>query len=153
MARALGSFLTVVLSFSCARLSPEAASEREEAPLQEAPLHESSGAAVIATLHTRDSELTITSSGGSVRYSLVDAQGVEKSMTLDELQSYDRNLYEFVKSATATATATARRDPALDARLGPSLRAGRAGAPAGALPASEAGDGERTLQRALTPAR
>ena len=106
---------------------------------------------MIATLHTRDSELTITSAGGSVRYSLVDAQGVEKSMTLDELQSYDRNLYEFVKSATATATA--RRDPALDARLGPNLRAGRAGAPAGALPASEVGDGERTLQRALTPAR
>ena len=151
MVRALGSFLTVVLSFSCARLSPEAASEREEAPLQEAPLQKSSGAAVIATLHTRDSELTITSAGGSVRYSLVDAQGVEKSMTLDELQSYDRNLYEFVKSATATAT-TARRDPALDARLGPSLRAGRAGAPAGALPVSE-GDGERTLQRALTPVR
>ena len=39
------------------------------------PIHDESGAPVLATLHTKDSELTITGHGGEVRYSLLDSQG------------------------------------------------------------------------------
>jgi hypothetical protein len=59
---------------------------------------------VIATLRTRDSELTVSSAGGTVRYSLVDAQGVTRSLTLEQLQAHDPNLYEVVKSAAARAS-------------------------------------------------
>ena len=88
----------------------------EPAPqVETAALHDSAGDPVIATLHTKDSELRITSSGGNVRYSLLDAEGVIKSLTLEQLQSYDPNLYEFVKNATAR-----RGMPVLDARVAPS---------------------------------
>jgi hypothetical protein len=60
---------------------------------------------VIATLRTRDSELTVSSAGGTVRYTLVDAQGITKSLTLEQLQAHDPNLYEVVKSAAARASA------------------------------------------------
>ena len=74
----------------------------EPAPqVETAALHDQNGDAVIATLHTKDSELRVLSSGGRVRYSLLDAAGVSQSLTLDELQSYDKNLYEFVKAAMA----------------------------------------------------
>jgi hypothetical protein len=65
-----------------------------------------SGSAVIATLRTRDSELTILSEGGSLRYALVDALGVTQNLTLDELRAYDANLFEFVQSATARTAAS-----------------------------------------------
>lgn len=88
----------------------------EPAPqVETAALHDSAGDPVIATLHTKDSELRITSSGGNLRYSLLDAEGVSKSLTLEQLQSYDPNLYEFVKHATAR-----RGMPVLDARVVPS---------------------------------
>lgn len=82
----------------------------EPAPqVETAALHDARGDAVIATLHTRDSELRVLSSGGSVRYSLVGADGESQSLTLDELQSYDPDLFEVVQKAIA------RRGPALDA--------------------------------------
>lgn len=95
--------------FACSGMLAEPAPQVETAAL-----HDESGDAVIATLHTKDSELRVLSSGGGVRYSLLDVEGVSKSLTLEELQSYDPNLYEFVKAATA------RRGPPLDARVGPS---------------------------------
>lgn len=82
--------------------------------VETAALRDPAGDPVIATLHTKDSQLRITSSGGSVRYSLLDADGDSKSLTLEELQSYDPSLYEFVKNVTAS-----RGMPALDARVGP----------------------------------
>jgi hypothetical protein len=83
----------------------------EPAPqVETAALHDSAGDPVIATLRTKDSELTITSSGGRVRYSLLDAGGLSKSLTLEELQRHDPNLYEFVKAAIAS-----RGMPTLDA--------------------------------------
>lgn len=87
----------------------------EPAPqVETAALRDPAGDPVIATLHTKDSELRITSSGGNVRYSLLDPSGASKSLTLEELQSYDRNLYEFVKNVTA-----GRGMPTLDARIPP----------------------------------
>lgn len=91
----------------------------EPAPqVETAALHDANGDAVIATLHTKDSELRVLSSGGSVRYSLLDAEGVSKSLTLEQLQSYDKNLYEFVKAAMAHG-AGRTGGPALDARVVP----------------------------------
>jgi hypothetical protein len=103
--------LMSALSIACSGMLAEPAPQVETAAL-----HDSAGDPVIATLHTKDSELRITSSGGNVRYSLLDAEGVSKSLTLEQLQSYDPNLYEFVKNATA------RRGmmPVLDARVPPS---------------------------------
>jgi hypothetical protein len=91
----------------------------EPAPqVETAALHDSAGDAVIATLHTKDSELTITSSGGHVRYSLLDEQGLSKSLTLDELQRHDPNLYEFVKAAMARSSWGGQKGgPVLDARV------------------------------------
>ncbi|HTV23111.1 MAG TPA: hypothetical protein VMG12_30695 [Polyangiaceae bacterium] len=96
----------------------------EPAPqVETAALHDAQGDAVIATLHTKDSELRVLSSGGRVRYSLLDAEGVSKSLTLDELQSYDKNLYEFVKAAMAHGVAgkggAVPPGAALDARVVP----------------------------------
>jgi hypothetical protein len=99
-----------VFSLACSGMLSEPAPQVETAAL-----HDSAGDPVIATLHTKDSELRITSSGGHVRYSLLDAEGVSKSLTLEQLQSYDPNLYEFVKNATAR-----RGMPVLDARVVPS---------------------------------
>jgi hypothetical protein len=88
----------------------------EPAPqVETAALHDPAGDPVIATLHTKNSELRITSSGGHVRYSLLDEEGNSKSLTLEQLQSYDPNLYEFVKNATASSGMF----PVLDARVAP----------------------------------
>ena len=66
------------------------------------PIHDESGAPVLATLHTKDSELTITGHGGEVRYSLLDSQGNRRdNLTLEEVLAYDENLYEVVKFAMA----------------------------------------------------
>src|SRR5688572_2712616 len=100
----------LVFTLACSGMLAEPAPQVETAAL-----HDSAGDPVIATLHTKDSELRITSSGGSLRYSLLDAEGVSKSLTLEQLQSYDPNLYEFVKHATAR-----RGMPVLDARVVPS---------------------------------
>jgi hypothetical protein len=103
------------LLMACSRMLSEPAPQVETAALHDvAALHDAADDTVIATLHTKDSELKITSSGGRVRYSLIGAEGTRKSLTLDELQSYDRNLYEFVKNVTA------QRGPrSLDARVAP----------------------------------
>ena len=71
----------------------------EDAPL---PLRDESGAPVIATLHTRDGELTVTSTESGLRYSLLEADGQTRaSLTLEELRAYNPHLYDIVKSATA----------------------------------------------------
>jgi hypothetical protein len=119
MARALGSVVVAAgLFLSCAGTladPPVSTDDSGADPAQVTPAssskHGLTGSAVIATLRTRESELTILSEGGSLRYSLVDAVGVAKSLTLDELRAYDANLFEFVKSATARSapsTAAAR---------------------------------------------
>jgi len=102
------ALLTWVFSLACSGMLTEPAPQVETAAL-----HDSAGDPVIATLHTKDSQLRITSSGGQVRYSLLDAEGVSESLTLEQLQTYDPNLYEFVKSVTAS-----RGMPVLDARVG-----------------------------------
>jgi hypothetical protein len=118
MARASGSAVVVAgifLFLSCAGMVADPSVLTDDsgaaAPAQGAPeassKHGLTGSAVIATLHTRDSELTILSEGGSLRYSLVDAVGVAKSFTLDELRAYDANLFEFVRSATAGSASSA----------------------------------------------
>jgi len=67
-----------------------------------APVHDEQGAPVVATLRTKDSELTIIGQGGSVRYSLLDAAGERRdNLTLEELLVYDEDLYEVVKFAMA----------------------------------------------------
>ena len=72
---------------------------------------------MVATLHTKDSELIISGHGGSVRYSLVDAAGERhENLTLDELLAYDENLYEVVKFATGQAAGRVG-SPFVDARL------------------------------------
>ena len=90
------------------------------AGLNEAPLADEGDAPVIAILHTRDRELTITGGKGAgpegMRYSLVDADGeLEEDLTLAELAERDRDLYEMVKSAMA------RSAPKLDARITPDV--------------------------------
>jgi hypothetical protein len=117
MARALGSVVAVagIFFLSCAGVVADPSVLTDDsgaaAPAQVTPeassKHGLTGSAVIATLHTRESELTILSEGGGLRYSLVDAVGVAKSFTLDELRAYDANLFEFVKSATAGSASVA----------------------------------------------
>jgi hypothetical protein len=106
-----GSWLAGSL-FACSGMLTEPAPQVETAAL-----HDSAGDAVIATLHTKDSELKVTSSGGSVRYSLLDDQGISKSLTLEELRSYDPNLYEFVKAAMASSSPRSGGGPVFDARI------------------------------------
>jgi hypothetical protein len=96
------------------------------------PKHDPSGAAVIATLRTRDSELTILSEGGSMRYALVDADGETKSLTLDELRAYDSNLFEVVKSATARRGSAGA--PFVDARVDRPASSNAPGAPPAVIP-------------------
>jgi hypothetical protein len=167
MARASGSVVVVagICLFSCAGTAADPSVSTDDsgaaAPAQPRPeassKHGLTGSAVIATLRTRDSELTVLSEGGSLRYSLVDAMGVAKSLTLDELRAYDANLFEFVKSATAGSApsmAAARgsngalhpatgscppgdpcRGPAfIDARVEPPRSPGIPGLPAFAVP-------------------
>jgi hypothetical protein len=86
------------LSLSCAQsTSPERGGEEPQRDDTSVPTQ------VIATLRTRDSQLTVSSSGGIVLYTLVDEQGATKSLTLEQLQAHDPNLYEVVKSAAARA--------------------------------------------------
>jgi hypothetical protein len=136
-ASAAGALLTSVFSIACSGMLAEPAPQVETAAL-----HDSSGDPVIATLHTKDSELRITSSGGHVRYSLLDAEGNSKSLTLEQLQSYDPNLYEFVKNASASSGMM----PVLDARVGPSSVV-----PSRKAPATERLEAER--HRPAPPAR
>jgi hypothetical protein len=81
------------------------------------------GAQVIATLHTKESDLTITGTGDGVRYSLLEADGTRRDgLTLEQLEAYDRNLSEVVKFAMAkthTPSAVPAATPALDARITP----------------------------------
>lgn len=111
--------------------------------------HGLTGSAVIATLRTRENELTILSEGGSLRYSLVDAVGVTKSLTLDQLRAYDANLFEFVKSATARSasalpsssrTMSSALFPAMSPEASPSLSASRGSAVAPHAGACNPGD-------------
>jgi hypothetical protein len=67
----------------------------------ESPKYDDSGAAVVATLRTRDSELTILSAGGTMHYALVDASGDAKTLSLDQLRAHDQNLFEVVTAAMA----------------------------------------------------
>jgi hypothetical protein len=167
MARASASVVVVagIFFLSCAGTPADPSVFTDDsgaaAPAQVAPeassKHGLTGSAVIATLRTRESELTILSEGGSLRYSLVDAMGVAKSLTLDELRAYDANLFEFVKSATAgsapsmvaargwlsaplpTAGSCAPGDPCrgaafIDARVEPPRSGSIPGLPASAVP-------------------
>jgi hypothetical protein len=166
MARASGSAVVVAGIFlSCAGTLADPPVLKDDSgagePAQGAPeasaKHGLTGSAVIATLRTRDSELTILSEGGRLRYSLVDDVGVAKSLTLDELRAYDANLFEVVRSATARSApsiAAARgsglapRPPAvacnpgdlcrgaafIDARVEPPPSASVPGLPAFAVP-------------------
>jgi hypothetical protein len=109
-ASAVAVLLTSGFSVACSGMLAEPAPQVETAAL-----HDAAGDPVIATLHTKNSELRITSSGGHVRYSLLDEEGNSKSLTLEQLQSYDPNLYEFVKNATASSGMF----PVLDARVAP----------------------------------
>jgi hypothetical protein len=90
---------------------------------EELRAHDPSGAPVVATLHTKDSELTITGTGDGVRYSLVDADGTRHDgLTLAQLEAYDRNLSEVVKFAMAKTrfdNAVPSATPVLDARITP----------------------------------
>lgn len=110
-ASAVAALVTSTFCVACSGMLAEPAPQVETAAL-----HDSSGDPVIATLHTKNSELRITSSGGHVRYALLDEEGNSKSLTLEQLQSFDPNLYEFVKNATASSGMM----PVLDARVAPS---------------------------------
>jgi hypothetical protein len=90
------------------------------------PRHDPSGAAVIATVRTRDSELTILSEGGNMRYSLLDSAGVSRNLTIDQLRVYDPNLFEFVKTAMARAAAHSG-GAFIDARVEPAVSSGTPG--------------------------
>jgi hypothetical protein len=85
--------------------------------------HDPSGAPVVATLHTKDSDLTIIGTGEGVRYSLVDADGTRHDgLTLAQLEAYDRNLSEVVKFAMAKThldNPAPAATPVLDARITP----------------------------------
>jgi hypothetical protein len=109
--------LAGVLAWGCAENSAENTGENAQSQELPSATHGPSGAPVVATLHTKDSELTITGHGGNVRYSLTDADGEShEDLTLDELAAYDANLYEVVKSAMA-ANAGRVGAPFVDARL------------------------------------
>jgi hypothetical protein len=109
-------------------LADDSVNEADTAAPADSPKHDPSGAPVIATLRTRDSELTILSEGGSLRYSLVDAAGETKRLTLDQLRAYDPNLFEFVKTAMARGPVAAPHvgHPSagmfVDARVEPAMR-------------------------------
>jgi hypothetical protein len=103
--------LAAVLAWACAENPDEGRSP--------GPVHDESGAPVVATLRTKDSELTITGRGGNVRYSLLDAAGQRReNLTLEELHEYDQNLYEVVKFAMAKNVGR-EGAPVLDARVDP----------------------------------
>lgn len=131
MSWALGSLTVAVgLSLSCAGFSKSS----EPTGAEVAPGDDSAvPTRVIATLRTRESELTITSAAGGVRYSLVDARGATHHLTLEQLQARDPNLYEVVKSATARS-AGATGSIFLDARAEPEAPAPPIGAERNAPP-------------------
>jgi hypothetical protein len=90
---------------------------------EELRAHDPTGAPVVATLHTKDSDLTITGTGEGVRYSLVEADGTRHDgLTLAQLEAYDRNLSEVVKFAMARThlgNPVPEVTPLLDARITP----------------------------------
>jgi hypothetical protein len=105
-------------------------------------LEDPGGSLVLATLRTKDSELTITGQGGSVRYSLVDAAGARHdNLTLEELLAYDEDLYEVVQFALAQNAGRAG-SPFLDARVGPS--------PVGSVSSASPGGSVGSVVKALT---
>jgi len=105
--------LASVLACGCAVEKADDA----EGTLPEA-VQDSRGLPVLATLHTKDSELTILGRGGEVRYSLLDAEGERHDdLSLEDLQAYDPNLYEVVQHAMANAGRAGT--PFVDARLTP----------------------------------
>jgi hypothetical protein len=145
MALAFGSVVAAAgMLLSCAGTlaDPPTSTEDQEVSPQEVsaqvltPRHDPSGAAVIATLRTRDRELTILSEGGSMRYALLDSAGVSKSLTLDELQAYDPNLFEFVKTAMARASAGVLGATFVDARVEPARSVDAPGASVPVIPIS-----------------
>jgi len=93
-----------------------------EAPqVEESGLYDSSGAPVIATLQAKDGRVTISAAGGHVRYALIGGDGVEKSLTPEELQVSEPDLYEIVKHATAVSGGRGSASY-LDARVEPESR-------------------------------
>jgi hypothetical protein len=66
------------------------------------------GRPVVATLHLRDRELTISSTGSGVRYDVKDGSGklVQSQLTLDELAVIAPELAEVVRSAAVRADLT-----------------------------------------------
>ena len=116
--------------WSCAGALLSCAGALEEPAPQpgEAALHDATGAPVIATLKTKDAAVAITSAAGHVRYALPSAAGGETSLTIEQLQSYDPDLYELVRHATAAGAARGTA-PLLDARFvaEPELDASRGG--------------------------
>jgi hypothetical protein len=120
MAIVLGS--TWGCSFGCASepAEPVGAGSASEVH-QELRANEVSGAPVVATLHTKDSELTITGTGDGVRYSLLDADGKRRDgLTLEQLDAYDHNLFQVVQFAMAKGPPQSRSGaytPVPDARI------------------------------------
>ena len=95
------------------------------AGLNDAPLADDEGdAPVVAILHTRDRDLTITGGSRGMRYTLVDADGeLEEDLTLEQLAERDRDLFELVKSAMARSHVQSG-GPKLDARITPEVEQG-----------------------------
>jgi len=69
-----------------------------------AQLHDATGAPVITILQLNGRQLTITASGGSVRYAARDASGRWlEELSLDQLASVDPALHEVARAALARA--------------------------------------------------
>lgn len=113
--------LASVLAWGCAE--NEAGDAGDQTAPNDVPggaVHDARGLPVLATLHTKDSELTILGRGGEVRFSLLDADGERHDdLSLEDLQAYDPNLYEVVQHAMANANAGRAGAPFVDARLTP----------------------------------
>jgi hypothetical protein len=120
IAIALGSTWGCALGCASEPAEPSGASSASEVQ-QELRVHDTSGAPVVATLHTKDSELTITGTGGGVRYSLLDADGNRRDgLTLEQLDAYDHNLFQVVEFAMAKGPPQSRPavyTPVPDARI------------------------------------
>lgn len=100
MARLGASWVVGVALSGCAAV--------EDAPLVQGPDAEP----VIGVLQLADRTVSILSAADGVRYGLHDREGRWlATLTLEELESRDPELYEIAKAATAA------RGPAFDARL------------------------------------
>jgi hypothetical protein len=97
-----------VLSACAAALLSACSSSIDEGPGAEPPV-----TPVVATLLLRDRRLTISSTPSGVRYEVADAVSTRSQLSLEELEAFAPELGELVR------TASARRQPALDARLDP----------------------------------